>query len=158
MTEKNKGGRPSSYTPEMGARIVERIIDGDSCITIGKDPSFPAERTIYNWIGCNEEFRAMYLEAKSICAERMGEELLEIADDGRNDWMEKNGGGYAVDHEHVGRSKLRVDTRKWLMCHLAPKRFGAKVAQEISGPDGGPVDMTWTVEIVDAKNPNPEED
>lgn len=67
----------------------------------------------------------------------MAEEILEIADDGTNDWMMRQGeNGVAlepiVDHEHISRSKLRVDARKWLMAKMQPKKYGDYVRQDVS--------------------------
>lgn len=61
--------------------------------------------------------------------------MLEIADDASNDWMERTGKdgesiGWQLNGEHVNRSKLRIDTRKWIMERMAPKTYGSK--QEIS--------------------------
>ncbi len=66
----------------------------------------------------------------------MAEEIVEIADDGRNDWMEvmsKDGEsiGWRLNGEAVQRSRLRVDARKWLMSKLLPKKYGE------SKDDGG---------------------
>jgi hypothetical protein len=72
----------------------------------------------------------------------LAEETLDIADDGRNDWMERNdpkNQGYEFNGEHVQRSRLRVDARKWFAAKVAPKKYGEKVQQELSGPDGGPI-------------------
>ncbi len=41
--------------------------------------------------------------------------------------MEDKDGKKALDHEHVQRSRLRVDTRKWAAGKLAPKRYGDKL-------------------------------
>lgn len=71
----------------------------------------------------------------------MGDEILEISDDGSNDIRYLPGKKdddperAIVDHEVLGRSKLRVDTRKWLMARMNPSRFGDKVVQQIVGPD-----------------------
>ena len=35
--------------------------------------------------------------------------------------------------------RLRVDTRKWILSKLVPKKYGTKVTAEITGADGGPV-------------------
>lgn len=43
------------------------------------------------------------------------------------------------DKEWMLRSKLRVETRLKLLAKWDPKRYGEKITQEISGPDGGPV-------------------
>jgi hypothetical protein len=64
----------------------------------------------------------------------MADELLEISDDASNDWMArraKSGDIESVpDNEAVQRSRLRVDTRKWLMGKLKPKKYGDKIQHE----------------------------
>lgn len=67
--------------------------------------------------------------------ERMAEEIQEISDDGSNDWMEREGITVA-DHEHIQRSKLRVDSRKWLLSKMMPKKYGDRVSAEVTGADG----------------------
>lgn len=70
----------------------------------------------------------------------MADEVMDISDDGANDWMQRNdpdNPGYVVNGEHQARSRLRVDTRKWYLSKLAPKRYGDKI--ELSGPDGQPI-------------------
>jgi hypothetical protein len=42
---------------------------------------------------------------------------------------------------------LRVDARKWLMAHLAPKKYGNKILNEHTGADGGPVLSSLTVNV-----------
>jgi hypothetical protein len=62
--------------------------------------------------------------------ELRADELLEIADDGGNDWLdvEANAGRIirVFDHEHARRSEIRIRTRMWLMSKFAPKRFGER--------------------------------
>lgn len=75
----------------------------------------------------------------------MADELLEIADDGTNDWMERIDGdgagvGWVLNGEHVQRSRVRIDTRKWLLSKMAPKRYGDKQSFELSGPEGKPIE------------------
>jgi hypothetical protein len=42
--------------------------------------------------------------------------------------------------EHINRSRLRVDTRKWYLSKLAPKRYGEKVDVNVGGQqDGAPL-------------------
>ena len=58
----------------------------------------------------------------------MAEEILDISDDGTNDWEEREIARgrtiIALNTEAVQRSKLRVDTRKWLMAKMKPKKYG----------------------------------
>jgi hypothetical protein len=76
-----------------------------------------------------------------IRAQWIHEEMLEIADSiepGKR--VKKNHKGTEVTiGDMVERSKLRVDTRKWILARMAPKRYGEKITQEISGPGGGPI-------------------
>lgn len=52
----------------------------------------------------------------------------------------------------MARSRLRIDARKWLASKLAPKKSGDKLAAEVSGPDGGPIQQSLTVEYVRQKD------
>jgi hypothetical protein len=105
----------------------------------------PSPSTIFKWINDIPEFSDKYAHAKEAQADYFAEELLDIADDGSNDWMTKRFGETEVEipnPEVLQRSKLRVDTRKWLMSKFKPKRFGDKVQH--TGEDGGPIQFTVT--------------
>jgi hypothetical protein len=65
------------------------------------------------------------------------DEALEIADETSDDWITTEDGKKILDHEHVQRSRLRVDTRKWAASKLAPKKYGDKF-QHV-GEGGGPI-------------------
>jgi len=70
-----------------------------------------------------------YALARRIQAELMFDEILDITDDGSNDWMQRHGKdgestGFAVNGEAVNRSRLRTDTRKWILARMDPKRYG----------------------------------
>lgn len=115
---------------------------------------FPDYSTIMRWIDKDSELCKRYARAKESQADFMAEEMMDIADDGRNDFMEREGekGGQVPNKELVQRSKLRIDTRKWLASKLKPKKYGDKVQQEISGTDGGPIEITGIdVSFVKAK-------
>lgn len=129
----NKGGRPTIYSVELTTNICKRIAEGESLRDICKDEDMPNRSTIHEWLldESKKEFSDQYELACNIRAESMFDELTEIADDGTNDYMEKqnkDGSTYtAVDSEHIQRSRLRVDTRKWYLSKVLPKKFGDKV-------------------------------
>lgn len=107
----------------------------------------PDERTIRAWaLDAEHPFSPQYRRAREIGYHGMSDELVEIADDGTNDYVEKerlDGSKFvALDTEHVQRSKLRVDTRKWLLSKALPKIYGDKLTTELSGPDGAPIEIT----------------
>jgi hypothetical protein len=85
----------------------------------------PETRTVYRWLldEKHETFCRSYARARELQAEHLFEEMQEIADDGRNDWMERNGFPM-VNGEAIQRSKLRLEDRKWRAGKLKPKVYG----------------------------------
>ena len=70
--------------------------------------------------------------------EALAEDILDIADDATNDWMERKdaegeNAGWQFNGEATRRSQIRIDSRKWLLSKLAPKKYGDKVTQEHTG-------------------------
>lgn len=131
-------GRPTDYTPEIAQAVCLRLAEGESLRSICRDEGMPPKGTILRWIGIHAEFRDQYAQAKFDGAEALAEEMFEIADDGSNDWMEltdkdDNPYGYKANGEHIQRSKLRIDTRKWYLSKIMPKKYGDKIQTEHSG-------------------------
>ncbi len=139
------GGRPSDYSVEITTAICIRLGLGESLREICADETMPAKSTVMRWLASHAEFRDQYAGAREAQADYYAEEIIEISDDGSNDWMERKNGDGSTDEvenkEVLARSRLRVDTRKWLMARMAPKKYGDKVVQEHTGPGGGPVQV-----------------
>ncbi len=137
--EKCKAGRPRKYSEALAAQICERLAGGESLRTICKDAAMPALSTVMGWLadGEHRDFLEQYTRAREMQADALFDEALEIADDASGDWIKDKDGKILVDHEHVTRSRLRVDTRKWAAGKLAPKRYGDKLQH--TGEGGGPI-------------------
>ncbi len=133
-----KKGRPSRYMPELAAKICARLAEGETLRAICRDTIMPDKATVLRWLGDGEkaEFRDQYAHARETQADALFDEALEIADAASGDWTDKDG-KKVLDHEHVQRSRLRVDTRKWAAGKLAPKRYGDKLQH--TGEGGGPI-------------------
>lgn len=133
----NKGGRPSDYTDELAELICLRLAEGESLRSVCRDDGMPSKQAVLRWLARNEQFRAQYVRAKEEGAEAIAEEMFDIADDGTNDWMEKldkdgEAIGYQLNGEHVQRSKLRIDTRKWYLSKILPKKYGDRIQHDQS--------------------------
>lgn len=128
-------GRPSSYTEEMAEKLCDLIAAGQSLRKICLADDMPDQTTVYRWLRQQESFRQHYAHAREIQAETIFDECLDIADDGGNDWMadKESEGGVKYNGDHVQRSRLRIDARKWMAGKLAPKKYGEKVQLEHSG-------------------------
>lgn len=124
--------------------IFRLIMEGDSVRAICARDGMPCKSTVMNWLAADPEFRAGYAAAKALYAETLAEEVIEISDDGKADWVEGED-GKALDHEHVQRARLRVDSRKWLAARLSPKRYGDSSMLRIGEMENTPrSDLTTT--------------
>lgn len=127
-------GRPSSFTQEIADTICERLVEGQSLRAICLSDDMPSAATVCRWLGQEDRalFREQYARAREAQADTLTDEMLDIADDGTNDWMaKKNAEGQVTGVEYNGdavqRSRLRIDTRKWYASKLAPKKYGDKI-------------------------------
>jgi hypothetical protein len=122
-------GRVSIYNAELAERILEQLREGHLLIDICAEPGMPAPRTIRDWAMVDREgFAARYDRARELGFHAMAEQMVAIADDGRNDWIvrrrEDGTAEVMIDHEHVGRSRLRIKTRQWLLSKMLPCLYG----------------------------------
>lgn len=125
-------GRPQIYNREIANRICAEIASSSKSLrTICKMEGMPTVATILSWLRDDKDgFLALYTRAKEEQADFMIEEMIDIADDGTNDLMVIEKGGQTFEQENkevVNRSKLRVETRKWIASKLKPKKYGDKV-------------------------------
>lgn len=119
-------------TNDIEAAIIEGLSEGvplrQLCRLHGVSKS-----TVYNWIEADDEFAGRIARARELGFDQIAEEALEIADDSRNDWLVREDGddgetdANRLNHEHVSRSKLRIETRLKLLAKWDPKRYGDKL-------------------------------
>jgi hypothetical protein len=91
-----------------------------------KFPHFPGKTTIWLWKLRHPEFADKYYKAKLAQAELHTEEILNISDDVSADKKINHEGNEVTNNEAVNRSRLKVDTRKWIAAKLLPKQYGDK--------------------------------
>lgn len=109
-------GRPTTYSDEVAIKICERIAKGESLRDVCESEGMPTRTTVHNWLLQPEKkvFFDQYERACNIRAENMFDELEKIADN-------------PDTKESPMRSRLRVDTRKWYLSKVLPKKFGDKL-------------------------------
>lgn len=129
---KSKGGRPTIYTPKLAKEICDTIACSSRGIKrlCSEREHWPNPDTIYTWVTNRKDFSEQYAQAKRHQIEVIIDEILDIADDTSNDNVVNEDGKIVTDHEHINRSRLRIDTRKWIAAKLAPKVYGDKTISE----------------------------
>lgn len=149
---KKPRGRPSKYTPALGDVICALLAEGKSLSSICRLEKMPYRSTVLLWVvkGWNGDakykaFSDTYREAREAQAESLFDDLVDIADDDKNDYGFKeaedgNGSGAKafILQDNINRAKLRVHTRQWVAARILQRKYGDKIQQEITGKDGGP--------------------
>lgn len=93
------------------------IVDGQSLLAITRMPGMPGRTCIFRWLSERSEFENNYARATEIRAHVGFDEIQEIADHGSGD---------------VNRDRLRIDTMKWRLARMVPRKYGKRIATEIS--------------------------
>ena len=116
-------GRPSKFSKELADTICEQLAQGKSMRTVCATDDMPDMATVFRWLRTNDEFCKQYARAKEESTDAMAEEILDLSD-----------GGLAVVKGMAEKKssaaaqivRLQVDTRKWLMSKMKPKKYGDK--------------------------------
>lgn len=124
-------GRRSVYVEEVADEVCRLIAGGLSLAEVCRRDGMPPRQTVQEWVLDDREgFAGKYARARDQQLEHWADELLLISDDGKNDWMQRNAAdnpGWQLNGEHVQRSKLRSDSRKWLLSKLKPQQYGDRL-------------------------------
>jgi hypothetical protein len=133
-------GAPTKYNTDIAKRVCELVAGTTLTLhQIARELGLGYGGVILAWAHRHEDFGQQYARAREHQMQLRADELLEIADDTSNDWMDvETESGRVVrmlDHEHVKRSEVRIRTRMWLMARYAPKVFGERLT--LTDADGG---------------------
>ncbi len=123
------------FDQSIADTICTRIAHGETSRSICKDLKFSSQ-TLWLWISQREDFAKQYACAKERQAEVIADEIMEIADD--VDFASESG------NAAVQAARLRVDTRKWLLSKLLPKKYGDRIENRHAGPEGEPLKIVVT--------------
>lgn len=131
-------GRPTDYSWEVVAPILERLADGESLRSICREDAMPSKASIFLWLSKYPDFSDQYAKAREAQADSHADDIVDIADDPN----------LKTDPVLVQIAKLRIDTRKWAASKLKSKAYGDKVQQEHTGPGGSALPTVITLNVV----------
>lgn len=126
------------------------------------DDALPAERTVYQWLSKHAEFAQKYARAREAWADAEFESMLHDASTpliGTKVTEKGDGTIETVTGDAVDRARLSIDTRKWALAHMNPKKYGVKTSHEFSGHlnTGGPLTPEQIVTALNALEQKAEE-
>lgn len=141
--KKRKPGRPSIYTPNLVAEICRRLheSEGDelpeSLRNICRDPKMPNMDTVVDWLKKYPEFSERYARARELRKDALVDRMLSLASKAKGAAFGDPGTGEAG--AKVAAYKIEIDTIKWVLSKEYSRDYGDLLKQEISGPNGGPI-------------------
>jgi len=135
-------GRPSDYTRETALTICTQLVEGMSLRSICRNEAMPGISTVFQWLHAHQEFAEHYARAREAQADTLADEIIDIADDGSGDWITDSDGVRRIDNDCIARSRLRVDTRKWIASKLKAKKYGDKTETTHVGDKERPIVIT----------------
>ena len=102
-------------------RVIDSIAHGKSLSQVLRDDQREIDyNDFYRWIKKDPQRSQLFAEAQEMRTEFMAGEIIEIAD--ADDTL-----------EDVNRSRLKIDTRKWLMGAHNRKKYGETKTVELGG-------------------------
>lgn len=115
--------RPSIYSEELSQEICKRLSSGMSLRKICAESDMPNISTVMDWLSKNQTFSAQYARAREAQAETLADQIVDLVD----------------EEDDPAKARVRMDARKWFASKVAPKKYGDKITQEMTG------DMSVTV-------------
>jgi len=104
--------------------IIEIAENGSSMIAAVKKRM--STLTFYDLLKDDDRLKK-YARACEMRADKMAEEMIEIADSSDDDTIVDERGIERGNNAAVQRDRLKVDTRKWLLAKMHPKKYGDKI-------------------------------
>lgn len=117
--------------------ICSRIEAGESLRSVLRSENMPSSQTFYKWIDEDENKSKQYARATTLRAEIIFDEMLEISDtpiEGVVVETDDNGRIKEKKGDMLGHRRLQIDTRKWILARMNPKKYSDKL--DLSSIDG----------------------
>lgn len=129
-------GRPTDYSEALAANICEKLVDGMSLRAVCRSETMPSISSVMMWLTKYPSFAEQYATSTEERAIGMFEDMFDIADE------------VEAEPSKVAKAKLRIDTRKWALARMNPKKYGEKVEQTLVGAGGGPIEVKRIERVV----------
>ena len=145
MTERKPRKAPVRRKPEERTALAKAVLDGMAiegltCYKACEAVGVPVG-TFIGWTVEDAALAEAYARARETLIERMAAETLAIADAPVG--STEHG---TTDSGAVQKQRLQVDTRKWLLSKLAPKKYGDKVT--LAGDEENPLRVKTVRRVV----------
>lgn len=139
--------RATVFNQKVADNILASIANGKSVRSVCEKAPAPTRTMFYKWIRENEQFRKDYERAIELRSDHIAEEILQIADDTANDYVQTVGDNdlpiFVQNNVKVQRDRLRIDSRKWLLARMSPKKYGDHLKVDADNNHSGAIKIVF---------------
>lgn len=115
----NALGRPTTRTPEVEEEIISGLMDGKSLVKVCAADGMPHRVTVARWMDADPDFASRCARAREMQADLMDDKIIDLIDE--------------TTPENASAQRVKLAAMQWRAAKLAPKKYGDKVQQEITG-------------------------
>ena len=133
--------RNVELTRDVFLTVCDRLIQGEPLVMICADHTMPSTNQIMRYLFDDEVAREMYYAAREMQCETLAEEAMMVANDDSDDHSIDDRGRRISHNEVVQRARVKIDTIRFMMSKMSPKRYGDKNVTEIQGSADRPVTL-----------------
>jgi len=125
----------ASYSEKDKERIIKEVCGKVSkkgaLRIILQEKGYPTYVTFYKWLDEKEERIKQYTRACDSREDLIFLECLEIADKQDSDISVDEKGKEYTNHNVINRSRLMIDTRKWMLGKMNPTKYGDRIQKDV---------------------------
>jgi hypothetical protein len=132
MSRENESMNRVTYSEEIADEICAQLADGQSLRAICRAENMPNWRTVCRWMESNDDFASRCARARTLQADVLEAEMADIERDTLDG---------SVDPK---AANVVLSSKRWRAAKLAPKKYGDRIHTELTGADGGPVQIDDT--------------
>lgn len=119
MPDKKRTINRVVITDDVWKKIIILIEEGATLKEISSRPDMPCWEGMRKYMNRDEARVAEYTRAREVATDAFEAQLFE-----------------EMSNPDPAAARVRVDTLKWIMARRSPKRYGDKITQEHTGPNG----------------------
>lgn len=117
-------------SPELEEAVLAGLMSGKSLVQVCRAVGMPDRTTVFRWMAADDEFATRCARARVIQADALEDDMASIEDRTLSGELD------------AAAARVVLSSKQWRASKLAPKKYGEKVQNEISGPDGKPVSVS----------------
>lgn len=115
--------RHHRWSAGVAAEVLARIEDGRGLREVCAEPDMPAHCTVTRWLNERPDYAQAYRQARQAQADRLFDLAWRIA--------------LEATEAEVATARLKIQTLKWRVGKLAPRKYGPLKAQAPEESEGG---------------------